>query len=275
MRDTFVLNNSTPITIGAQGNYPVSLDLIEAGDMPYQLSGTVKNTADDTPIENAYVGVYDSTGAFIAGDYTDINGEYAVALAAGTGYKAIASIEGYAPSDSFTFSISDQGVVHDFTLTAYSDVDRVIFGIITESVGSTAVEGARITVFDDLGAEVATTISILDGEYSAPYLSVGEFTMVVSKTGYSTQRIAVTITAGAPLVERDVVLEARNEPTGSSVSGYITEVDETAIANAWVGLYSSPDDMLQETTTTNADGYYCFEDVPAGSFVVKSKAVEQ
>ncbi len=275
MKDLFVLKNSDELNVTTQGNYPASLTLTEAGDQPYQLSGTVTNAAGGAALPGAYVAVYDSTGAFVAGDYVDDGGEYAVELPVGTNYEAVASATGFAPADSFTFSITDTSVTNDFTLTAYTDEDRVIYGKVFEPDGTTAVGGARIDVVDSTGTVVATTASIADGEYAVPDLALGDYSLVVSKAGYNIERQAVSITAGSTLVEADVTLTAFTEPTGSTISGFITRADTTGIANAWVGLYSSPLEALEQTTTTNADGYYCFENLPAADYVVKAKAVEQ
>lgn len=275
MKDLYNLTKSALIDIENQGNYPATLELEAADALPYQLSGTVKDSVGDTAIANAYVAVYDTAGAFLAGDYADDSGEYAVELDAGTGYEAIASATGFVSSAPFTFSITDQSIFQEFTLTAFSDTDRVIYGKILEPDGTTTVDGARIDVIDDTGVVVATTMSIPDGEYSVPNLALGTYSLVVAKAGYNTRRVSVTIAAGSTLVETDVQLTAFSEPTGSTVSGYITQTDDTAIANAWVGLYTSPGEALLETTATNAEGFYSFEDVPNGDFVVKSKVVGQ
>ncbi len=275
MRDLFDLNKSTVINIETQDNYSASFELTAAGDLPFQLVGTVKDTTSSAPIANAYVAVYNEAGDFAAGDYADANGEYAVNLAEEDNYKAIASAAGFAPSEPYTFNIAGQSVSHHFTLTAYSDQDRVIYGKIVETVTAAPIGGARIDAVNSAGDVVATTISIPDGEYSVPYLEMDTYSLIVSKAGYNTKRESVTIELGNTLVEINVELSENTEPTGSTISGYITHDVGTAVPNAWVGLYLLPDEELIQTTSTNDEGYYCFDNVAPGDYVVKSKAVEQ
>lgn len=275
MRDLYALNKSPEINVETQTDYPASLQLTQASDLPYRLSGIVQNADGNTPIPNAFVAVYGSDGTYLAGDYADAGGEYSVTLDVGDNYKAIASASGFASSAPYTFSIVDTDMAQNFTLTAFSDEDRVIYGVVTESDGTTAIGDARIDVINSAGDVVASTVTIADGEYSVPDLALDTYSLVVSKPGFNTARDSVIIALGNTFVQKDKQLSARTEPTGSTISGYITQSDTTAIANAWVGLYTATDDLLQQTTSTNAQGYYCFEDVAENTYMVKSKAVEQ
>lgn len=277
MRDSFELEKGSIIDIQAQDNYSSSLPLNAADNLPVQFAGSVKNAAGDVAIANAYVAVYDENDDFFLGSYADENGNFSIPfVSAVTAYKAVASAAGFVPSAPFTLTISDEDIIHDFTLNALTDEDKVVYGQVFLDDGTTPVEGARIDLIDENEAVVASTMSIADGEYAVPYLSYGDYTMTVTKAGYNAARENITLIAGTSLVQRNVLLSVHDVPSGSTVSGYITNEDGGApIANAWVGLYSTTGDALEKTTTTNSEGYYCFENVLNGTYYIKSKAVVQ
>lgn len=274
MRDLFDLNRSPVINVTDGSFNSASLELDRSDPLPYQFTGTVTNSVGGALIANAFVAVYDATGTFIAGDYTDANGAFAIDLPDATGYEAFASAVGFSASATHVFDIQGTSVSFDFSLAAYTDTDRVVYGKIFDDGGLNPISGARVDVVSDAGVVVASTTTIADGEYSVPNLEEGDYSLVVSMTGYNIARVDFTIAApDLLLVEENVSLITHEDPTTSTISGIISDSDGAGIADAWVGLYSSPAEALLKTTSTNSDGYYSFEAVENGAFLIKSKAI--
>src|SRR6185295_15190427 len=76
-----------------------------------------------------------------------------------------------------------------------------IEGKITDPKGA-AVSGANVTVTDELNNQVATALSDAKGQYKIASLPPGNYTVVISATGFSDARkesVKVTEGAGVPL----------------------------------------------------------------------------
>ncbi|MDR2907227.1 MAG: carboxypeptidase regulatory-like domain-containing protein, partial [Bacteroidales bacterium] len=96
-----------------------------------------------------------------------------------------------------------------------------------------------------------------EGKYTFPYLTAGTHEIEVSKFGYYTQTVEVTITDGGEIVE-DVTMELLPLTT---VSGKVTgsNTEETGLAKVKITF----EGYENYTATTDAEGIYTIEDVYA------------
>ncbi len=123
-------------------------------------------------------------------------------------------------------------------------------GTITSSAG--ALAGATVAV---QGPISRTAVSGADGTYRFQTLSVGDYTVTVSKFGYQTFTGAVTVLEGQTAV-RDAVLTAAASAT---ITGTVSSTAGPAVG-ATVALVGTP-----VTTTTDANGHYSFT-APTGDY---------
>ncbi|MEM1484321.1 carboxypeptidase-like regulatory domain-containing protein [Oscillospiraceae bacterium PP1C4] len=274
IHDSYALNYSPVITITGTEDNTTSLPLQAASDLPLQLSGFVYSTTlGGTAVPNAFVSVYDTSDVLVANAFTDSSGYYSITTLTAGSYQITASKSGFTAATLASVTLTTDPVEQNIVIQPYSGTDRVIYGIVT-GTGSLAIGGARVDIIDSLGAVVASTLSIADGEYSVNNLSAGTYTVVTAATGYAANSSIAVVSDTTPLVNIDVALTAYTPPAEkATISGFITNASSAPIPNAWVGLYTSDTKTLIATTSTTADGYYVFTGIEPGTYVVESKAV--
>lgn len=276
VNDSYDLNYSEPVTLTDSEDETADLELFSSDLLPLELFGYVYSTTKGgAVIANAYVTVYDEFDAPVTTAYTDASGYYAVTTLSAGDYKVGVSAKGYTASELAPVTLDDVPVQQDIVLQPYSDTDRVIYGIITDAVTTDPILGARIDVVNSIGAVVASTTSIGNGGYAVYGLDDDDYTVIASVSGYSAESGTATISGATPFVEVDLAFTAYYTPLAVSgtISGFITDTSSDPIKNAWVGLYSESAgfETLVASTSTSASGYYIFEDVAPGDYVVKAK----
>ncbi|MCL2109529.1 MAG: carboxypeptidase-like regulatory domain-containing protein [Oscillospiraceae bacterium] len=274
--DSFDLNYSPPITITGGDDEEASLELTASSALPINLFGYIySTTTGGSPIANAFVTLYDTSDNILDTTYADGSGYYEFSAITDGDYQVGASSPGFTPSDLEPVTIAGVPVQQDLILQPYSSDDRVIYGVITDSTTTDPIPGARIDIADTLTGEViASTTSIGDGEYAVYDLYDGDFFVNVSASGYSAQNATAAISETVPFTEVDFALVSYTPPTeGGSINGYITDILTNPIDGAWVGLFagSATPGTLIATTFADSTGYYTFNEIAPGEYVVKAK----
>lgn len=234
-----------------------------------------------TPLADATVKLFDSTGAPFQHTLTDAAGQYTLNdVPAGT-YTISAVKDGYLLSAPMgvTLSVSDTTQVN---LTCTADATLAlgtIAGTITTLVGTDLVPlaGAKITLKDSKDTVVASTYSADDGEFLFYDVADGLYTLLASAEGYLTSvPMAVTIT-GDSIANVTMSMTVDTRTYSGTVSGIIRDQKGTAVAGCFVGLYqvtgtgATAVETLIATTKTNAEGKYLFGGVTGGQYLVKAK----
>jgi subtilisin family serine protease len=145
--------------------------------------------------------------SFVAEIGEDGNVTYRYKDVAGTSYEAGSSatigLENAAGTDAFQYSLNQavlgEGTAISFTTTKHG----VIRGTVTDANDNLPVSGATVA-FDSGGSATTAT----DGTYLAQIPS-GARTLTVSKTGYETKTVAVTLAAGTVSVTNVSLRTAR------------------------------------------------------------------
>ena len=141
----------------------------------------------------------------------------------------------------------------------------------------TPLGGAKISLRDTLGAEVAVTYTAADGEFAFYDIADGVYTLKASAEGYqAVAPVTATILGGSIAnVEMSMTVDLRTY--NGRVSGLIRNGAGQAVAGCFVGLYRVVTDagvtreQLVSVTKTNAAGKYMFGGVGAGEYLVKAK----
>jgi uncharacterized surface anchored protein len=145
--------------------------------------------------------------------------------------------------------------------------------------GDTPIAGVTVQLKDSTGTVVQTTTTDANGNYTFNNVPAGTYTVVeTNKPGFSDvgdvdggdpNVIAVTLTPGATSTGNDFV----DERLPGVVSGTVLEdndndnVGDTPIPGVTVELKDPAGNVVQ-TTTTDANGNYTFNNVPAGNYTV-------
>jgi hypothetical protein len=205
--------------------------------------GTVKNAANNQPLVGASILVGIPFGAVYYSAFTDGNGNYSITDIPAQRLTIYAGADGFMSAQATVTIVANQTATQDFALQPET-------GTITGFVRSTAtnnppVSGATITV---AGTNLSTT-SGSDGSYTLPNVPAGAQTLNVSKTGFRTATVQVTVTAnqtvsqnisltpGAGIVTGTVRNAANADPiVGATITVAGTNISTTSGAG---GTYTS------------------------------------
>ena len=123
--------------------------------------------------------------------------------------------------------------------------------IITEfTVSGTVTAGATVELYK--GGVVKQTATATDGTYTFSNVSIGNYTLVVTKAGHTAQMMQIT-------VDKDLTVETITLVSAYNVSG-------TTTAGATVTLYQSG--AVKQTATADGSGNYSFGSVALGNYTL-------
>lgn len=144
---------------------------------------------------------------------------------------------------------------------APSPDDFSIMGTVTAQATGNPLEDVAIKVVQTDEAY----LSDAEGDYFIPVLTAGNYTLEVSKAGYTTQVFPLVAVVEGEITELDVVLSLPLSGNGT-VTGTVT-----AAAVPFAGATVSIDGFPLLTTVTNALGQYTLNAVPAGPQTVRAQ----
>ena len=248
----------------------VDLGLPPASAQTATVFGVV--TDGSLPVADATVKRFDSAGLPFMHTLTDASGTYSLG----------AVKDGYRLSDAAGVTLSGSSTTQmDLTLKADATLALgAIAGVLSAAdlTGKiTPLGGAKISLRDTLGAEVAVTYTAADGEFAFYDIADGVYTLMASAEGYqAVAPVTATILGGSIAnVEMSMTVDLRTY--SGTVSGLIRNGAGQAVAGCFVGLYRVVTDagvtreQLVSVTKTNAAGKYMFGGVGAGEYLVKAK----
>ena len=179
----------------------VDLGLPPASAQTATVFGVV--TDGPLPVADATVKLFDSAGLPFMHTLTDASGAYSITgIPAGT-YSLGAVKDGYRLSDAAGVTLSGSSTTQvDLTLKADATLALgAIAGVLSavDLTGKiTPLGGAKISLRDTLGAEVAVTYTAADGEFAFYDIADGVYTLMASAEGYqAVAPVTATILGGS------------------------------------------------------------------------------
>jgi len=225
---------------------------------------------------------------------------------------------GSVPSGIYTLVVKSGGqagdvvvVVSGGSVTDVGDIDLVgagqVAGLVTDSATGQPIAGAVVTVTDTSDSTtnqspqpVRGTQTNNDGSYTVDALPAGAYLVTVSKAGYTSGTLDVTIAAGST-AEGDIKLVAVSAAAKGSVQGTVTTTNSdgsvTPLGGVFIALYpasgAAPTPMPLPPTAlgagnqpvtiyspgpswlgyyayTASDGTYTIAGVPAGAYTANA-----
>jgi len=144
-----------------------------------------------------------------------------------------------------------------------------VSGTVKDSASGTSIAGATVSLYNSNAASVLVGTKNTDasGNYEFDSLSAGKYYIVASEQGFNTQTDTVTVTTTANATANFQLGTAKI--TGlPALSGSIKAASTgSVISGATVTLYTSGS-VLVSTTQSNAAGYYAFDTVNPGKYIV-------
>ncbi|MDR3766353.1 MAG: carboxypeptidase-like regulatory domain-containing protein [Butyricicoccus sp.] len=276
-QDLLRLQYSDSFAIQGMQEANIDLELPPASASSATVYGTV--TDGTTPIADATVKLFDNAGMPYKHTLTDETGAFSMTgIPAGT-YSLGAVKDGYRLSDAAGVTLSSNTTTQ-INLTCTPDATLslgAIAGILTaadlEGI-SKPLAGAKISLRNVTGVEVATTYTADDGEFAFYDVADGVYTLLASADGYrSTSSMTATIVNGSIAnLTMSMIVDTRTY--NGTVSGIIRNQTGQIVAGCFVGLYRVAQDgseVLVSVTKTNTAGKYLFGGVTEGQYLVKAK----
>jgi len=242
------------------------------------VTGTV--TSGGVPIEGAIVKIFDVNDNPIAHDITNNQGKYIIPEIVAGSYKITATKFTYLLPLTIPLTvIAGRPTTVNIQLISDPDVSKnALFGVITEDVSMTPIQGATVSIYQDVGGVqtlALTTLTNSRGQYFAPRLVSGDYVVSANKIGYEQNTSAVITLTGTDIEPLDLSLQINAAENVGTVSGIITDqATLLPIPDALVALYSvaAGVETIVQIVRTNAAGRYLFGNVATGEYIVKAIA---
>lgn len=143
--------------------------------------------------------------------------------------------------------------------------ETLLLGRVLDGDTRQALGGVLLTL---QGPTQTTATTGADGRFEFRLLSTGQYTLTVSRSGYSTTVAINDLAAGSQTNLGDLLLaKDRQNSTTGTIRGTVTAIEGGApIQGATVSVDGGP------TSTSSATGTYLIADVPAGAVVLRAAA---
>ena len=265
----------------------VNFALLQAGT----ITGTVNNAATGAPIQNAFVYIYSSSGAYFTGGYTDASGGYAASgLPTGTYYALTYNSLGFVdvlykniacPSFSCTVTTGTPISVTLGATTSHIDFalapgGRVSGRVINATTG-TAFTGVSVEVYSSSGNFAASAFTDASGNYTTSTgLPTGIYYALAGFPGYLNELyndipcLTCVVTSGTPIAvvaggttsNIDFVLSV-----GGAIAGTVTDsTTAAALSSVSVSVYTSSGSFIASGFTDASGNYTTFTGLPTGTY---------
>jgi len=289
--------DTTPNTDMNDNSIPVTVNSGEADDdnnfvdeRPASISGQVTEDIDgddvgEDPIEGVVISLIDEDGNVVAIDTTDLNGDYSFEdLTPGIytvteedpdGFTSVNDSDGGDPNSiQVDLGPAENSEDNDFVDEALGSISgNVSEDTDGDEIGDEPLDGVIVNLLDENGNVIATDTTDANGDYNFPDLPAGDYTVVeMDPDGYDSvtpNEIPVTLDAGEDSEDNNFVDEIPG-----SVSGFVLEdtnnddIGDIPIEGVIVDLVDA-DGNVVDTDTTDAGGFYNFDNVSSGEYTVE------
>lgn len=279
-QDLYGLQYSADFSIQGLQEADIDLSLPPVSDTAATVYGTV--TDGTQPIADAVVKLFDEHGVPFQHTMTNAVGEYVLEnVPAGT-YTLAAVKEGCRLSDAAGVILQQRDTTR-IDLICIADPTLALGTIagVVNTVDASGVPqplgGVKLTLQDELGAAVAVTYTIDDGEFVFYDVADGRYTLLSTAEGYLPSAPVTVVIGSGSIANVTMTMLADSRTYNGTVSGTITDRNGRVVAGCFVGLYQVTveqgiqHETLVAVTKTNASGNYLFGGVSGGNYLVKAK----
>ena len=225
------------------------------------ITGRVVQPDETTGIADAYVSADDDEG-FMRFAKTDAGGNYTIDKLRAATYTVtvLYGVSNYEFPENEDIVVTAGSTTSNVVLVGVVPPTGKISGTVTESDGTTAIEGASVFATDSAEEVVAFDATDSTGNYELSALPTGSYSVTASRsTGAKIAVISNVSVTDGQTTDQDLAVP------GGSISGTVKNSSQTAIEGAT--LTAMKDGKVYETTSA-ADGTYIIEALPAGTYQV-------
>ncbi|MDB5050292.1 MAG: Carboxypeptidase regulatory-like protein [Fibrobacteres bacterium] len=224
------------------------------------ITGTV--ASGNSSLGGCEVAYRNASDASLAGKtITDPQGRYSLSLQAGAPYALTAACQGYQPASAVSASLARGGnLFQDFNV---SKAGASFKGKVVDARG---VVLAGVKVSADKGGDPISTLSDFSGAYAFS-LGAGTYTVAFSKSGYRTLSRTVQLALG----DNQAVSADTLASSVERLAGRVT-AEGAGVASALLTLVGLSPEAGGGTFTTDADGRFSGDNLPAGNYSLSAAA---
>ena len=244
-------------TISVESSETTDIGIVNLASVYGSITGTV-SVNDSGSVEGITVTAsLGGTNAAIV--KTDAHGKYTISNLQPGRYTLKAEADGYALATRSVDVAADAETTAD--VLALSNLFGTVSGKVTDTKGS-SIEDAIVKIGD---INILTTAT---GFFSKTGIGLGNYTITVSKDGYSTKTLSGEIT-----IESSTLTDIGTVQLASvygSITGSITVNDNKTLEGIHISAVSS-DGKNSYSTMTNAEGMYLLSNVVSGQYSLSAK----
>ncbi|UTE75620.1 carboxypeptidase regulatory-like domain-containing protein [Rossellomorea sp. KS-H15a] len=225
---------------------------------PGSISGTVRDSTNNTAIALANVELLDSNGIPIASTTANGSGQYSFNNLAPGNYQVRSFASNYS-----TTTVSS-------TVTAGNITNTNIFlepnpgsiqGSVIDSETTSAITGASVQAVNSQNVIVASTTTNGSGQYSLSSLLPGSYSLIFTANGYATQTLGAVVTSNAVTIVDAALLKL-----AGALIGTVQDPNAVAIPGATVTVFQN--NIQVGSVITDSNGNYMVSGLPPGSYTV-------
>ncbi|MBX0356899.1 carboxypeptidase regulatory-like domain-containing protein [Halobacillus sp. Nhm2S1] len=143
-------------------------------------------------------------------------------------------------------------------------------GVVTSSISGERLRDTSISVYGDSGELFVLTQTDDEGRYRVAGLEPGTYTVVFSHPSFQSLSLGASISVG-----QTTIVNADLDPVPGGIEGFVFDAfDEVPISGAIVQLFPVESLVSIAVAVTDQDGFYFFEGVHPGEYIVTASSNE-
>ncbi|MBD7965920.1 carboxypeptidase regulatory-like domain-containing protein [Fictibacillus norfolkensis] len=256
--------NYQAVTVGAfVNNGEVSNLIVSLPEERGSVEGVIVNASSGNPLPGSFVELRDTRGILISKVTSDQAGIFRFIDLPPGSVNIRASAPGFG-SESIG-SIISAGEVTNAQLNL-SPLLGNLNGTILDNTGN-PIGTASVQIIDSTGTPIVTVLTDALGKYEVSGLSPGQYTITASADNFGS-----TIGAGAVVPNETTIVDLVLIQEGGFIQGIITNrsTGEPLLGAAVELKIISPFGPVIETALTDSTGYYRFERVSSGTYLLQA-----
>jgi large repetitive protein len=225
---------------------------------PGSISGTVRDTTDNTPIPIANVELLDTNGIPIANTTTNGSGQYSFDNLAPGNYQVRSFATNYSTTTVSAAVTAGNNTVTNIFLEPNPGL---IQGTVVDGATLGAIAGASVQAVNSQNVIVANTTTNGSGQYSFDSLLPGSYSLIFTADGYGTQNLGALVVSNTTTTVN--VFLSR---LAGALVGTVQDLNAVPIAGATVTVFQN--NIQIGSVITDANGNYMVSGLPSGSYTV-------
>lgn len=225
---------------------------------PGSISGTVRDSSDNTAVPLANLELLDSNGVFIATTTANGSGQYTFNDLAPGNYQVRSFATNYS-----TTTVSSTVTAGNTTITNIflEPNPGSIQGTVVDSDTMAAISGATVQAVNSQNVIVAAATTDGSGQFGFDSLLRGSYSLIFTANGYATQNLGAIVNSNTT-----TIVNAFLSKLAGALAGTVQDPNAVAIPDATVTIFQN--NIQIGSVVTDVNGNYMVPGLPPGSYTV-------